>query len=140
MFKDFKDYSFNVIDVTIQGAPEMFININGITFSRKAVEDMGSPQFVRPLIDAENKVFAIQACKQNDDKAIKFGKPTGEKNTAIIVSSQPLMRVLRTLMVDVWKDNSRYKMLGRYFSDAKAMVFDLNTAEATAPYRQLKSK
>ena len=34
----------------------------------------GIPGFVRPLLDADNKAFAVQVCKEKDDRAMKFSK------------------------------------------------------------------
>jgi len=138
MFKNFNEFNFEVINVMVEGKPEMFVNINGLTFSKKLVESMSYPAFVRPLIDVENKALAIQVCKQTDDKAIKFSKPRGEQNGSISIASNVLLRTTRAMMSDEWKNDNRYKIAGIYFQDAKAMVFDLTSAEEMVSFRTLK--
>jgi hypothetical protein len=140
MFKNFNEFNFEVIDVAVQGTPDMLVNINGLTFSKKLVEDMNYPAFVRSLIDAENKALAIQVCKQTDDKAIKFSKPRGEQSGSINIASNVLLRTTRTMLRDEWKDDNRYRITGIYFPDVKAMVFDLVSAKEMSAFRSLKNK
>jgi hypothetical protein len=140
MFKNFNEFNFEVIDVAVQGTPDMYVNINGLTFSKKLVEDMNYPAFVRPLVDAENKALAIQICKQTDDKAIKFSKPRGEQNGSINIASNVLLRTTRTMMRDEWKNDNRYKITGIYFSEVKAMVFDLTSSKEMTAFRIRKNK
>jgi hypothetical protein len=140
MFKNFNEFNFEVIDVAVQGTPDMLVNINGLTFSKKLVEDMNYPAFVRSLIDAENKALAIQVCKQTDDKAIKFSKPRGEQSGSINIVSNVLLRTTRTMLRDEWKDDNRYRITGIYFPDVKAMVFDLVSAKEMSAFRSLKNK
>lgn len=129
MFKNFGDFNFEVINLSKQGTPEVFINQTGITFSKRLVDDMNYPAYIRPLIDFENKALAFQVCKQGDERAIKFSKPRTEQNSGVNLSLHALHRTARQLMKDVWKDNCRYRMEAIYFPDAKAMVVDLTSAE-----------
>ena len=140
MFKNFDEFNFEVINVMMQGTPDLFVNINGLTFSNKMVEDMNYPAFVRPLIDAENKALAIQVCKQTDDKAIKFSKPRGEQSCSINIISNILLHTTRTLMKDQWKSDNRYRITGIFFPEAKAMVFDLTSFEEMPAFRTMKKK
>ncbi len=137
---DFSKYAFEVIDVSVRGTPEMYVNINGITISKKAIEDMSYPTYVRPLIDTTHKAFALQTCKQTDERAMKFSKARGEQDSGINLSATAVMRTIRTLMRDSWHDNKRYRIAGIYYPDAKAMVYDLSSAEELPPIRPLKKK
>ena len=84
---NFEDFSFEVIDVSITGTPDVHITQNGITFTRRLVEDMGYPLYVTPMIDAKNRAFAIKECKATNEHAISFSKPKGEQKGAIVTSS-----------------------------------------------------
>ncbi|MDD4760813.1 MAG: hypothetical protein PHU66_08400 [Bacteroidaceae bacterium] len=138
MFKNFNEFNFEVVNVSIQGTPDFYVNLNGITFSKKMIEDMNYPAYIRPLVDAENKALAFQACKQSDDRAMKFSKPRGEQNGCISFQHNVLQRTARTVMKESWKDNSRYCMTAIYFPEAKAMVVDLTSATELPPLRPRK--
>lgn len=133
MFKDFNKFNFTVIDVTSGAAPEMTVNLNGISFAAKTLEVLGSPDFVRPLLDAENKAFAIQVCKEKESRAMRFTKNTSAGGYSSTCNT--IRNALRRLMGDAWKDTMRYQMEGVYFPDVKAVVFDLSTAKELPPFR-----
>lgn len=116
----------------------MYVNQTGLTFSKKLLEDMAYPAYVRPLIDAKNKAFAVQICKQGDDKAMKFSKPRSEQATGCSISNNALFRTVRTVMGNAWQDTMRYRITGIYGPTAKAMIFDLSSAEELSPLRSPK--
>ena len=99
------------------------LNKNTISFAVKVAESIGNPAFIKTLIDADKKVFAIQACKQTDLNAVKFSKPKAEQKTNITISHSALRIILRTLMTEKWDEEHRYKIPARIFADAKAAVF-----------------
>lgn len=136
----FKDFEFEVIDLSVQGTADLYINQTGLTFSKKVLEDMAYPAYVRPLIDVKNKAFALQSCRQNDDKSMKFSKPRGEQVTGYTTTSNALCRTVKAVMRESWKNTARYRITGIYDPTAKAMIFDLSSAEELAPLRTAKKK
>ena len=72
---DFSALNFETIDSNINAYPDMFLNQNGVTFTKKVLEDLGYPAFVLCLLDAKARVFAIRSCKSNEPKGFKFSKP-----------------------------------------------------------------
>lgn len=137
MFKDFKKYNFSVIDVTMSASPEMTINLNGVTFNGKTLEVLDNPEFVRPLLDYGNKAFAIQVAKATDEKAMKFSKT--ENSGGFSSTCNTIRYTIRRLMGDEWKDNMRYHIKGIYFPEAKAVVFELNSATEMPSFRGSKA-
>jgi len=131
---NFEDFSFEVIDVSITGTPDVHITQNGITFTRRLVEDMGYPLYVTPMIDAKNRAFAIKECKATNEHAISFSKPKGEQKGAIVTSSTTIRSMIRAMMGDLWEKTNRYHITGIWYAEAKAMVFDLNTARELPPF------
>ena len=131
--KDFKDFNFSVIDVTVGAIPVMTINLNGISFNGKTLDVLGNPEYVKPLLDAENKAFAIQVCKEKDGHARKFSKSTS--GSGFSSTCNTIRYALRRLMGDKWRDDKRYEMEGVFFQDAKAVVFDLAKAKELEPFR-----
>ena len=55
---DFSALNFETIDSNINAYPDMFLNQNGVTFTKKVLEDLGYPAFVLCLLDAKARVFA----------------------------------------------------------------------------------
>lgn len=133
MFKDFSKFNFTVIDVTSGAAPQMTVNLNGISFSAKTLEVLGKPDYVRPLLDADNKVFAVQVCREKEARAMRFSKNT--QAAGYTSTCNTIRHALRRLMSDTWKENMRYEMDGVFFADAKAVVFDLAGAKELPPFR-----
>ncbi len=139
-FKKFDEFKFEVIDVTIQGTPDIIVNLNKITFTKKVIEDMGYPPFICAMIDAENKAFAIKGCKAEGENTFKFSKPRASQTSAISMSSRAILRLLRAVMRDEWDKEHRYRLTGVYFPESKAMVFDLNEAKGIPISKDIKSK
>ncbi|MBC3887868.1 hypothetical protein GH810_06050 [Acetobacterium paludosum] len=138
MFNDFSKFNFEVIDVTITGAPEMVINMNGITFSAKLLEILGNPDYVRPLVDAPKKAFAIQVCKETDGKSMRLRK--NNHSGSYSSSCSAVRHTLRHLMKGIWKDTMRYRISGTSFPEDKAVVFDLSKADELPPFHSGKKK
>ena len=80
---DFSALNFETIDSNINAYPDMFLNQNGVTFTKKVLEDLGYPGFVLCLLDAKARVFAIRSCKSNEPKGFKFSKPRGEQKGVV---------------------------------------------------------
>ena len=135
---NFNAFNFEVIDINTHGIAEVTINQNGMNFSKRLVDDMGNPPYIRTLLEPEKRIFGIQACKQTDDQALKFSKPRTEQKGGVTIACQPLMNVIRTLMGDSWDKKHRYRIAGKFFGDAKATVFYLNTAEEHPLYKVTK--
>lgn len=125
---NFNDFNFEVIDITAQGGAELIVNRNSLNFSKKIADGLGNPPFVRTMLDKEKKIFAIQACKQNDSNAVKFSKPHGEQKGGVVIMSTAIIRILRTCMKDEWDQMHRYKIPAKLFPDSKAAVFYMETA------------
>lgn len=136
MFKDFSKFKFTVIDVEASNnSPEVVINCNGITFNQCVLDMLGNPEYVRPMVDMENKVFAVQVAKDKDGSCLNFNKNQGKKN-GYSSTCTAIRMVLRKLMADKWDENLRYRMEGVHFADAKAVAFDLNSAKELQPLKR----
>lgn len=130
----FEDFSFEVIDVSVTGKPDIHITQNGITFTRRLIQDMGYPQYIMAMMDGGKKVFAIKACKADNENAMPFSKPKAEQRGALVTSSSAIRQIIRGAMGDRWGAENRYHITGVWYADAKAMVFDLNAAKELPPF------
>ena len=53
---DFSALNFETIDSNINAYPDIFLNQNGVTITKKVLEDLGYPAFVLCLLDAKARV------------------------------------------------------------------------------------
>ena len=124
---DFSSVSLTVIDLNINSAPDMFVNANGVTFTKRVLEDMGYPGYVQYCVDPSRSIFAVRACKGPESRAVKFSKPAGDQANTLNCNSRALFDVV-TRMIPNYVDKKRYKVEGYYDADNKIMYYDLNTA------------
>ena len=103
---DFSALNFETIDSNINAYPDMYINLNGVTFTKKVLEDLGYPAYVLCLLDAKAKVF--------------------EQKGVVTISSKNLLEPLRAATGEDWVPGKRYRVRGFWVTDAKTMCFDLN--------------
>ena len=109
---DFSALNFETIDSNINAYPDMFLNQNGVTFTKKVLEDLGYPAYVLCLLDAKARVFAIRSCKSNEPKGFKFSKPRGEQKGVVTISNKNLLDPLRAVTGEDWIPGKRYRVRG----------------------------
>ena len=80
---DFSKINLEVIDINTNADPDIYINQNGITFSKRVLEDLNYPQNVQYGFDPAQHVFAIKVCKSNEARATAFSKPRSEQTTTL---------------------------------------------------------
>lgn len=128
---DFSAISLEVIDINTNATPDIFINQNCITFSKRVLDDLNYPQNVQYCVDAAHKVFAIRFCKGNEAKATPFSKPKGEQTSTLSFSSKNLREVI-IAMIPNFDNKKRYKVTGEYDAENRVMYFDMTTAEESS--------
>lgn len=137
---NFQDYNFQIIDLTVCSISEMFVNQSGLTFSKGVVEEMSYPLYVRAMFSPEKKAFSLQRCKAAEPKAIKFIKEKHGKSATVSINIKAIYNTIWRMMQGTWEKGTRYKITGIYFPDAKAMVFDLASAESMPTFRATSKK
>ena len=130
---NFSTINLEVIDINTNATPDIFINVNCITFSKRVLEDLGYPQNVQYCVDAAHKIFAIRSCKGNEAKATPFSKPKVEQSSTLSCSSKNLRDVIVAL-IPGYDAKTRYKVSGEYDSENRVMYFDMTQVEE-ANYR-----
>ena len=123
---DFSTLNFETLDPQVNAYPDIFVNVNGVTFTKKVVEDLGYPAYVRCMLDAKARVFAVRMCKSNEPRGFKFSKPRGEQKTTINLTSKNIIDPIRAAMADTWDAKKRYRVRGFWVADEKTMCFDLS--------------
>ena len=135
---NFSNINLEVIDLNTNALPDIYINQNCITFTKRVLEDLGYPQNVQYCMDSTNKVFAIRVCKGNEAKATSFSKPKAEQTTTLSCGSKNLRDVI-VLMIPDYDARKRYKVTGEYDAENRVMYYDMTTAEE-AVYRATADK
>ena len=125
---DFTNINLEIIDININATPDIFINQNGVTFSKRVLEDLNYPSNVQYGIDADKRIFAIRVCKSKDPKAVPFSKTKTEQTTTLSCGNKNLHDVLAALIPN-YEKNNRYKISGEFDSENKIMYYDMTTAE-----------
>ena len=119
-----------VLDITTNATPDIFINLNGVTFSKRVLEDLNYPQHVQYCVDTDQKVFAIRPCKSNEVKATPFSKSKAEQTATMSITSKNLLDVLRSL-INGYNPKMRYRVVGQYDNESKVMYYDMAAAEVS---------
>ena len=138
MNNKFANIKLEVIDINVNSSPDIFINQNGVTFSKRVLEDLNYPQNVQFCLDAAQKVFAIRPCKGSEAKASAFSKPKAEQTTTLTINNKNVRDIL-TKMVPDFNEKKRYKITGFFDSENRIMYYDMNEAEVST-YRSQKNK
>lgn len=126
--KDFKNINFDIIDLSVNATPDIYINKSTITFTKKVLEDLGYPANVQYCISAEAKVFAIRVCKSNEAKSTPFSKPRAEQTSTLSTSNRNFIESVRALMPETCDPKLRYKVTGCFDSDSRTIYFDMEEA------------
>lgn len=128
---NFYNLTLEVIDINTNATPDIYINQNGITFSKRVLEDLGYPQNVQYSFDATQRVFAIRPCKGNEAKATPFSKPKAEQSTTLSTSNKNIHDVVSALIPD-YDPKKRYKVKGYFDAENRVMYYDMSEAEESA--------
>ena len=121
---DISKLNLQVLDVSVNMSPDIFINATCVTFTKRVLEEMNYPAHINYSTDVENKVFAIKACRSVDRGATPFSKPRGEQVQTLSCGNKNVLEPIREMMKGVWDDKKRYKVTG-FMLDSKTMIFVL---------------
>ncbi len=125
---DFSTITLEVIDLNTNATPDIFINQNSVTFSKRVLEDLNYAPFVQYCVDAGNHVFAIKPCKGNESRATAFSKQKSEQTTTLSCGNKNLHEIL-VHMIPEYQEKRRYKVIGYWDMENKIMYYDMTTAE-----------
>lgn len=125
---NFSNINLEVLDLTTNATPDIFINQNGVTFSKRILEELNYPQNVQYCTDPANKIFAIRICKGNEAKSVSFSKPRSEQSNTLSCNNKNLHDVLAVL-IPQYQPKKRYKVVGEFNAENRIMYFDLSASE-----------
>jgi len=117
----FKTFDFS------EGVPFVSVTSNGLTFNKSVIMKMNYPPYVKLLINEEDKQIALQACQENDEKAVSFYKEKANGVLSIRWNSKDLIQTVARLCGWDLKNNS-YRVPGIMVPDVSLMLFDMTDA------------
>ena len=117
---------FAVFDFS-EGIPYFSVTSNGVTFNRAVTLKLGTPAFVRLLINESTRQVALQVCDESTPKAVAFYKPKTNGVLSVRWNAQDLVATFKRLMESYLQHG--FRVNGELVENG-LMVFDLNTAKA----------
>lgn len=123
--KKFENVKFEIVDLSINAAPEMYLSTTNVLFTRRVLDDLGNPQYVQFCVDPGNRVFAIRPCRQNENKAAEFLKGRKLKPNAALKLGNRNLRDTLIYMVANYVPGKRYKFVGEYDAENNIMYYDM---------------
>lgn len=110
----------------VNGVPAISISENGVGFNPACVAKMNMCNFVKVFVDKTNNRIAVQVADKDDDGATSFF--SNQKSKTVRWNQADFLRMLAKMMQADFSKKV-YRIYGEYYSDEKAMVFDLKTAK-----------
>ena len=110
-----------------EGIPYFSVTSNGVTFNRAVTLKLGTPAFVRLLINESTRQVALQVCDESTPKAVAFYKPKTNGVLSVRWNAQDLVATFKRLMESDLQHG--FRVNGELVENG-LMVFDLNTAKA----------
>lgn len=117
---------FAVFDFS-EGIPYFSVTSNGVTFNRAVTLKLGTPAFVRLLINESTRQVALQVCDESTPKAVAFYKPKTNGVLSVRWNAQDLVATFKRLMESDLQHG--FRVNGELVENG-LMLFDLNTAKA----------
>ncbi|MCH4005413.1 MAG: hypothetical protein LKH59_04570 [Lactobacillus crispatus] len=108
------------------GEQTMTVTKYGIRFSKAAIVQLGKPEYVKIMINYEDKELVIKATSGSDTDKVSFLNPN-KKKTEVQWNNSMLKNNLKQLMG--WDlNNVSYKIGGKFIPEQNLMFFDLKKA------------
>lgn len=136
---DFSQYNLEVIDINSNATPVIYINVNGITFSRRVLEDLNFPPYVQFCLNVEHHIFAIRVCKGTESKSTQFSKPRAEQKSTLSINNRNMHDTVVKLIPN-YNRRKRYRVEGHYDAENKVMYYDMNEAIESSYRKETESE
>ena len=120
--------SFSVFNFN-EGVPYVSITRNGVTFNKSVIMKLKYPRHVILLINAKEKLLAIQSCNENTPNSVVFHNDEKQSNVlSVRWNNKDLLNNIKAMTGWDYSKES-YRIEGTLLPEESAMLFDLNQAE-----------
>lgn len=121
---------FEVVELErSKGDSVMTLTSSSIRFNKATAQELGFPSYVRALVQAPTRLFAITPCSENTKNAVPFSKNEKMQNYAIFLKVPALISAARKL-ADVEESKEALSFEGTFYPEEKAIIFDLSKGQA----------
>jgi len=111
------------------GSPYLTVTNNGISLNKSAIDKLEFAEFVRILVDEENKRLAIQICSAEDPNREPFVKPSKRKTAQYVRwNNREFVKQLLPWAPTQELKEKGFKIPGEYLVDDKAFLFTFSEA------------
>ena len=115
-----------------EGVPYVSFTQNGVTFNKSVTLKLGEPEYARFLINADEKLVAVQACDADEKNATVFYRPKASGVLSVRWNARDLLNTIERIMGWNFKE-ATYRADGELLQYERAIVFDLTRA-TVIPY------
>jgi len=96
-----------------------------IRVSRGIIRKLGTPEFVRLLINPEKLIFCVQHCESEKEYGtFKVPKNLFQGNGKFRINSAYFITMLWERMA--WDEDTSYSVIGKYNAEQNVVLFDLS--------------
>ena len=113
----------------IVGSPFISITVNGISLNKSAIAKLEYAEYVRILINEDDKELAIQICDENDPNKESFVKPEKKEETQYVRwNNREFIKQLNYWAPSEELKAAGFKVPGEYLPEEKAFLFIFSKA------------
>ena len=125
---------FQEVGESVGGKLTMTVMLESVRFSKNVSTMLGYPKYVKVLVNYNEKKFAITACGEKEDCALRFAtKKPGEPSAVTLRNVDLLVATQKFFDFPELDDPNKiafYALDGQYYSDERVIVFDVETAKS----------
>lgn len=108
----------------VTGVPSMSVTKDGVNFNKTVVEKLGSPAYVRVLVDKAARKLAIMPCEEQAQGARPFLRNGRSSRAGVRWNNTDLKDSIQSLAG--WNlEEQGCKVTGEYYPDDNTMIFNL---------------
>lgn len=112
----------------VSGLPTISITRNGITFSKTALIKLGKPDYIKLMMNEDERQIVFAVTEEDEEGSIKCLKnKTKNDMVTFRINNRDLLYKFASIMECRFEDLS-FKAAGEFFDDDKMMLVDLKKA------------
>lgn len=122
----------------VVGSPYISITENGVSLNKSTIDRLEYAEYVKILIDEDNRRLAIQVCDSDDPDKTSFVNATKKKDAQYVRwnNREFIKQLLAWAPNEDLKENG-FKVPGEYLSEEKAFLFVFSKA---VPLKETEDK
>lgn len=125
---DYDSLTFEIVDISVRATKaSIYISGGKVSFNKKAIEELHYTDYAQYCINTEYKVLAVKECREDDFKAMKFGKKYTDKGN--IMFSSKIVQSVVALLISDFDIAKKYVVIGEYDPEKRIMYFNFQNVQ-----------